>query len=62
VAVESVEIAGYPVWRTGEGDLEVRFVGRGPAGEREAVRRVAGNRGRSGARRGGALGALSCHP
>jgi hypothetical protein len=37
VAVESVEIAGYPVWRTGEGGLEVRFAGRGPAGEREAI-------------------------
>ncbi len=37
MAIDRVEIAGYPVWRYGDGEVAVRFVGRGPAGERQTV-------------------------
>ncbi len=32
-----IEHGGYWLWRASQGDVEVRFTGRGPAGEREEV-------------------------
>jgi purine-nucleoside/S-methyl-5'-thioadenosine phosphorylase / adenosine deaminase len=37
VREKPIERGGYPVWRGGRGDVEVRLVGRGPAGAREEV-------------------------